>query len=300
MEPELLSVVSRQANSNKFEVFHGRDHRRQYQDGRAQCRRPEGDIPGPRGNDRAVRGRHRQALCVDRDVHLRPGLHLDGKLRVEDHLHRRRRRSAVLPRLPDRADRRARRLPGDVLSAALRRAADVVAEGRFRLPGDPPHDGPRADEPVLPGLPPRRPSDGRHGRQRRRAFGLLSRLDRHLRPDPADDRVDADDRQDADARRHGLQIFDRPAVHLSEERSGLLIQLPAHVLRGSMRGVPGQPGHGAGGRSHLHPARRPRAERFDLDGAAGRLVGGQSVRLHRRRHCLPVGVRRMAVPTRRR
>ena len=40
---------------------------------------------------------------------------------------------------------------------------------------------------------------------------------------------------------------------------------------------------------HLHPARRPRAERLDLDGAAGGLVGRQSVRLHRGRHRLPVG-----------
>ena len=34
---------------------------------------------------------------------------------------------------------------------------------------------------------------------------------------------------------------------------------------------------------------RPRAERLDLDGAAGRLDRRQSVRLHRRRHRLPVG-----------
>ena len=46
-----------------------------------------------------------------------------------------------------------------------------------------------------------------------------------------------------------------------------------------------------GARPHLHPARRPRAERLDLDGAARRLVGRQPVRLHRRRHRLPVGAR---------
>ena len=56
------------------------------------------------------------------------------------------------------------------------------------------------------------------------------------------------------------------------------------------------PGHGP----HLHPARRPRAERLDLDRAARRLVRRQSVRLHRRRHRLPVGARRTAAPTRRR
>ena len=50
-----------------------------------------------------------------------------------------------------------------------------------------------------------------------------------------------------------------------------------------------QPGAGPGHGPHLHPARRPRAERLDLDGAPGRLVGRQPVRLHRRRHRLPVG-----------
>src|SRR5947207_6145525 len=34
------------------------------------------------------------------------------------------------------------------------------AEAGFRLSRDAPHDGPRADEPLLPGLPPRRASDG--------------------------------------------------------------------------------------------------------------------------------------------
>ena len=42
-------------------------------------------------------------------------------------------------------------------------------------------------------------------------------------------------------------------------------------------------------RQDLHPARRPRAERLDLDGADRRLLRRQSVRLHRRRHRLPVG-----------
>ena len=39
----------------------------------------------------------------------------------------------------------------------------------------------------------------------------------------------------------------------------------------------------------LHAARRPRAERLDLDGAARLLLGRQSVRLHRRRRRLPLG-----------
>ena len=56
---------------------------------------------------------------------------------------------------------------------------------------------------------------------RRRAVGLLSRLHRHLRSASAHGRLDPHDREDADARRDGLQIFDRPAVRLSEERARL-------------------------------------------------------------------------------
>ena len=108
-------------------------------------------------------------------------------------------------------------------------------------------------------------------------------------PHAAHDRLDAHDRQDADARRDGLQILDRPAVHLSAEPPRLHVELPAHVLCRAGRGVQGQPGAVAGARPHLHPARRSRAERLDLDGAARRLVRRQPVRLHRGRRRLPVG-----------
>ena len=50
-----------------------------------------------------------------------------------------------------------------------------------------------------------------------------------------------------------------------------------------------EPGAGARHGPHLHPARRPRAERLDLDRAARRLLRRQSVRLHRRRLRLPLG-----------
>ena len=114
-------------------------------------------------------------------------------------------------------------------------------------------------------------------------------FDRHQRSVPARGRLDPHDRQDADARGDGLQIFDRPAVRVSEERPRLLRELPAHVLLGAVRGIQGQSGSGARARPDLHPARRPRAERLDLDGAPRGLVGRQSVRLHRRRHRLPLG-----------
>ena len=56
-----------------------------------------------------------------------------------------------------------------------------------------------------------------------------------------------------------------------------------------LRGLQGQPRPGARARPHFHPARRPRAERLDFDGAPRRLVRRQPVRLRRRRHRLPVG-----------
>ncbi len=70
-----------------------------------------------------------------------------------------------------------------------------------------PHHGARADEPLLPGLPPRRASDGGDGGLGRRAVGLLSRLHRHLRSASAHGRLDPHDREDADARRDGLQVL---------------------------------------------------------------------------------------------
>ena len=143
--------------------------------GTADARRQELVVPDLRGHHRPRRHRHLQALQPGRHLHLRSRLHLDGELRVQDHLYRRRRRDPALSRLSDRATRRARRLPGDLLSPALRRAADRRPEGRLRLSRDPPHDGARADEPVLPGFPARRPSDGGDGRLGRRAVGVLSR-----------------------------------------------------------------------------------------------------------------------------
>ncbi len=166
----------------------------------------------------------------------------------------------------------------------------AVAEGRLRPSRDLSHDGPRADEPVLHRLPPRCPSDGDHVRRGRRDVGLLSRLDRHLAI-----------RTSGWWPRSGM-IAKMPTIaamafkyHVGQpfvyplQRARLCLELPAHVLRGAVRGVQGQPGAGARHGPHLHPPRRPRAERLDLDRAARRLVGRQPLRLHRGRHRLPVG-----------
>ena len=86
-----------------------------------------------------------------------------------------------------------------------------------------------------------------------------------------------------------LQIPHRPAVRFAAQRPELRRELPAHVLRRSGRGLCRRSHDGQGHGPDLHPARRPRAERLDLDRPPGRFVGRQSVRLYRRRHRLPVG-----------
>ena len=102
---------------------------------------------------------------------------------------------------------------------------------------------------------------------------------------------DPPDRQDADAGVDGLQVHRRPAVHLSEERPLVRRQLHAHDVRHAVRGLRAERGAGAGDGPDLHPPRRPRAERLDVDGAPVRLVGNQPVRGDRRRRRLPVGPR---------
>ena len=155
----------------------------------------------------------------------------------------------------------------------------------------PPHDAARADQLLLSRLPARRAPDGDHVRRGRRAVGLLSRLHRHHRSAPAHGRVVPADRQDADDRGLGLQVLDRPALHVSAQRPELRRELPPHDVRHAVREVQGQPGPRQGDGPHLDPARRPRAERLDLDRAPRRLVGREPVRLHRGRHRQPVGPR---------
>ena len=80
-----------------------------------------------------------------------------------------------------------------------------------------------------------------------------------------------------------------PALHVSAEFAGLCRELPPHGVCGAVRGIQGQPDPGAGDGPHLHPARRPRAECLDRDGAQCRVERRQPVRLYRRRHRLAVG-----------
>ena len=125
----------------------------------------------------------------------------------------------------------ALRLPRGLLPAAERRAAQPQAEGRVRRHRHAPHDGARAAARLYQGF--RRdahPMAVMVGRGRR-ALGLLPRLARHQRPAAPRDLGVPPDRQDADHRRDGLQVLDRPAVHVPEERPLLHRELHAHDVR---------------------------------------------------------------------
>ncbi len=160
---------------------------------------------------------------------------------------------------------------------------------KFVATRDQAHDGQRADA-VLPArLPPRRAPDGGDDGPRRRDERVLPGLDQPARRAPARHLRDPPDRQDAHAGRDGLQVLGRPAVHVPAQRPVVRRELHAHDVRHAVRGLQGQRRAGARDGPHLHPARRPRAERVDVDGAHVRVVGHQPVRRDRGGRRLPVG-----------
>ena len=275
----------------------GYRHGRQNRNAQAS-RRQEPRVPGAFRQHGPRRGGHPHALRQVRDVHLRPGVPVDRELQLGDHLHRRRQGNPPLPRLPHRAARAALRLPRGVLPALVRRASQPQAEGRVRRHRHAPHHGARATRSPVPGVPARCPPDGGDGRRGGRPVGVLSRRARHQQSAAPRDLGVPADRQDADHRRDVLQVLDRPAVHLSEERPLLHRELHAHDVRRADRGVQGEPGAGARARPHLHPACGPRAERLHLDGAPVRLLRREPLRLHRRGHRGRSGARRTAARTR--
>ena len=142
-------------------------------------------------------GRRRRLRADD----LRPGVHEHRVVSLGDHLPRRRGRRPRVPRLPDRAARRAVDLPRGRLPARPRRAAHGrAARGVDRRDHDP-HLRARERQGLHAGLPPRRPPDGDAAGLGRRAVDLLSRRQRHQGSGEPPHPDDPADRQDADARR---------------------------------------------------------------------------------------------------
>ena len=140
---------------------------------------PSVEMPIYKGTLGPGRDRHPQAVRPDRQVHVRPGLHVDGGVQLGDHLHRRRQGRAAVPRL---SDRQTSRDNADFLETCYLllngELPNAAAEGRVRRDRHEAHDGARADALLLPRLPSRRAPDGGAGRLRRRAVGVLSRLAR--------------------------------------------------------------------------------------------------------------------------
>ena len=232
----------------------------------------------------------------DRLRHPRPGFRQHRVLHVGDHLHRRRRGHPALPRLPDRPARREVVVPRGVLPADLRRAAH------------------------------RRPSSTQFSDRIRNHTLLHEDLRRFFDGFPRDAHPMAVLSSAVSALstfyQDSLDPFDRDHVEISTVR--LMAKLPTiasyaykksigqpllypdnslgyveNFLRMTF-GVPGdavrgRPDDGQGPRHALRPARRPRAELLDVDGAAGRLQQRQPVRLglgRRQRAVRPAARRR--------
>ncbi len=237
------------------------------------------------------RHRHPQALRPGRHVHLRPRLHLDRGLR----------QSTITYIDGDKGELLYRGYPIDQLAEQSHylevcylllygELPTADAAGGFRGTRDPPHHGPRADAQLLPRLPPRRAPDGDHGRRRRRAVGLLPRQHRHHRPAAARGRLAPPDRQDADHRGDGLQVLHRPALRLSAATTSTTrrtsctcaSRVPAEeyevnpILARAMDRI-----------FILHADHEQNASTSTVRLAG--VLGRQPVRLHRRRHRLPVG-----------
>ena len=96
-------------------------------------------------------------------------------------------------------------------------------------------------------------------------------------------------REAADGRRVLVQEVDRPAVPLPRQLARPHRELPAHDVRGADGAVRGQPDRRARAEAAADPARRPRAELLDVDGAPRRLLRREPLRVDRGRHRRAVG-----------
>ena len=182
---------------------------------RQDVRAPDQGRDHPRPGPAADQDRRRGLRPDD----LRPGVHEHRVVPLGDHLHRRRQGHPRVPRLPDRAARRAVDLPRGRLPARPRRAADAAAARRVDARDHDPHV--RARE--------RQGASCRASATTRTRWGCCSaRSARSRRSIPTRSRsrtrraayiqIDPPDREDADARRVRLPPQPRAAVRLSGQR----------------------------------------------------------------------------------
>ena len=168
-------------------------------------------------------------------------------------------------------------VPRGRLPARLRAAADRVAARALELRRHPPHLRPRGHALPVPGLPPRRPSDGDPARRGRRDVDVLPGRQGDRQPRGALHGGDPADREDADAGRLLVPPQPRAAVRLSRQRPLLHRQLPGHDAEDDRDQVRARPAAREGPRRPLHPPCRSRAELLDGGRACRGLLPGRSV-----------------------
>ena len=269
------------------------DHPRQPHRPRVRrCRSSTARSAPPTSPDQR-RGRRLRADVV------RPGLPEHRVVPQRDHLHRRRRGHPALPRLPDRAARRAGELPRDGLPAARGRAADRRRSSRAWE--DDVRDHTYVHTNVTKFLEGFR-YDAHPMGMLLGAVGALSTF----YPD-AKNIADPENRYLQRVRliakmptiaafifRHSRGL---PYV-LPAQRPRLHRQLRQHDVR-DRRPARAEPGAAAGARDPAHPPRRPRAELLDERGARRRLLARRPV-LGRLGRASPRSTARCtAAPTRR-
>ena len=158
-----------------------------------------------------------------------------------------------------------------------------AAARRVQPPDPQAHAAARGREALLRRVPEGRAPDGdaRVGGQRARDLLPNQRRPARSRARAAVDHPAA--RQAPDGRGLLVQEVDRPAVPLPRQLARPHRELPAHDVRGARRAVRGEPDDRARAQAAAHPARRPRAELLDVDGAHGRFVRREHLRVDRGR-----------------
>ena len=228
-----------------------------------------------------------------------PGFVNTASCRSLRHLHRRRQGHPGVPRIPDRAARRAVELPRGGLPAGERHAAEQGGVRGLGARRDVSHVRAREPEDLHAGLPLRRAPDGHAARLGRRAVHLLPRVAQHLRrgvPGAADP---AADREDADARRVRVPARPGQAVRVPGQRAQLHGELPVDAVQDERAQVRRRRPPGAGAGDPVHPARRPRAERLHQRGPGDRLHPGRPVHARSPAASARSTARCTAAPTRR-
>ena len=270
------------------------ENRARERDAKRTDRRVEdsGQGPASAGGGRyggRARDRHREATGEDRIRDARPRVHEYRLDQERHHLPRRREGDPALPRDSHRRARREVHVRRDLVPPHLRSPAEQDGARQFLRGAHPPLHAPRGHEAVLRRVSAHRSPDGDPVGHGALALELLSRGAR--REEHRRARVDHRPAglEDADHRRLLVQKVDRAAVRLSEEQPVLLRQLPEHDVLGPGRALRDRRGHREGAEPSPHPPRRSRAELQHLDGASGRQLAGEPVRLDLGRHLRALG-----------